>query len=246
MKKKILLGSWITLSHPSITEIFANCKEIDYLVIDLEHSVISLFEVENLIRIIKSKNKLAIVRLSGIDGTEIKKVLDSGADGIVVPMIKNLKDVNKVLNYSLFPPRGSRSFSLSRAYDYGANFKGYINSFEKKFMIILQIEHIDAVKNLESIIYSKRIHSIMVGPYDLSGSLGIPGNFGHKKYISALKKIDEICRKKNILKGIHYPEFDKKIFRKLTTQNYKLISYGMDTRILDAAIKKEFKACSKV
>ena len=156
------------------------------------------------------------------------------------------KDVNKVLNCSFFPPRGSRSFSLSRAYDYGANFKNYIHSFEKNFKIILQIEHIDAIKNLESIIYSKGIHSIMVGPYDLSGSLGIPGNFTHKKYVSALKKIDEVCKKKNIIKGIHYPEFDKKMFKKLVKQNYKLISYGMDTRILDTSIKKEFKACSKL
>tara|TARA_B110001454_G_C12718366_1_gene433568 strand:+ start:2552 stop:3283 length:732 start_codon:yes stop_codon:yes gene_type:complete len=243
MKKKILLGSWITLSHPSITEIFSNCKEIDYLVIDLEHSVISLFEVENLIRIIKLKGKLAFVRLSGIDQTEIKKVLDSGADGIIVPMIKSVADVNKVLDYSLFPPNGSRSFSLSRAYGYGANFKSYINRFEKKFKIILQIEHIDAVKNLENIINSKKIYSILVGPYDLSGSLGIPGNFTNKKYLSALKKIDEVCKKKNIVKGIHYPEFNKKKFRELVKQNYKLIAYGMDTRILDLAIKNEFKNC---
>ena len=77
--------------------------------------------------------------------------MDSGADGIIVPMIKNIQDVDKVINYSFFPPDGSRSFSLSRAYGYGANFKSYINRFEKKFKIILQIEHIDAVKNLENI-----------------------------------------------------------------------------------------------
>ena len=84
MKKKCSIGSWITLSNPSITEIFANSKEIDWLVIDLEHSVISLSETENLIRIIKLKGKLAYVRLSGIDSIQIKRVLDSGADGIML------------------------------------------------------------------------------------------------------------------------------------------------------------------
>ena len=177
MKKKCSIGSWITLSHPSITEIFANSKAIDWLVIDLEHSVISLFEAENLIRIIKLKGKLAFVRLSGIDPIQIKTVLDSGADGIIVPMVKNIQDVDKVINYSFFPPDGSRSFSLSRACDYGANFKNYINNFNKNLKIILQIEHIDAVKNLEEIVRSKKIYAIMVGPYDLSGSLGIPRNF---------------------------------------------------------------------
>ena len=102
MKKKCSIGSWITLSNPSITEIFANSKEIDWLVIDLEHSVISLFETENLIRIIKLKGKLAFVRLSGIDPIQIKRVLDSGADGIIVPMVKNAQDVYKVINYSFF------------------------------------------------------------------------------------------------------------------------------------------------
>ena len=81
----------------------------------------------------------------------------------------------------------------------------------------------------------------MVGPYDLSGSLGVPGNFTHKKYKQALKKIDEICKKKRIFKSIHYPEFDKKVLKKLIKEDYKLIAYGMDTRVLDAAIKKEFK-----
>ena len=241
MKKKYSIGSWITLSHPSITEIFANSKEIDWLVIDLEHSVISLSETENLIRIIKLKGKLAYVRLSGIDSIQIKRVLDSGADGIIVPMVKNAQDVYKVINYSLFPPDGSRSFSLSRACDYGANFKNYINNFNKKFKIILQIEHIEAIKNLEEITSFKKIYSIMVGPYDLSGSLGVPGNFTHKKYKQALKKIDEICKKKRIFKSIHYPEFDKKILKKLIKEDYKLIAYGMDTRVFDAAIKKEFK-----
>ena len=83
----------------------------------------------------------------------------------------------------------------------------------------------------------------MVGPYDLSGSLGIPGNFTHKKYVSALKKIGEVCRKKKILKAIHYPELDRLVFKKLVKENYKLIAYGMDTRIFDAAIKKEFEIC---
>ena len=241
MKKKYSIGSWITLSHPSITEIFANSKEIDWLVIDLEHSVISLFETENLIRIIKLKGKLAFVRLSGIDPIQIKRVLDSGADGIIVPMVKNAQDVYKVINYSLFPPGGSRSFSLSRACDYGANFKNYINNFNKKCKIILQIEHIEAIKNLEEITSFKKIYSIMVGPYDLSGSLGVPGNFTHKKYKQALKKIDEICKKKRIFKSIHYAEFDKKVLKKLIKEDYKLIAYGMDTRVFETSIKKEFK-----
>jgi len=241
MKKKLSIGSWITIYHPSIAEIFANIKKIDWIAIDLEHSLISLMEVENLIRIIKLKDKLAYVRLSGIDPVQIKRVLDSGADGIIVPMVKNILDVNKIIDYSFFPPEGSRSYSLSRATDYGANFKNYVKNFNKKFRLILQIEHIDAVKNLEAITKSKNIYAIMIGPYDLSGSLGIPGNFHHKKYTSVLKKIDEICRNKKFLKGIHFPEFDKKIFKKLVKQNYQFIAYGMDTRIFDQVLKKEFK-----
>ena len=151
MKKKFLLGSWITLSHPSIAEIFANCKEIDYIVIDLEHSVISLFEVENLIRIIKLKGKLAIVRLSGTDEKEIKKVLDSGADGIIVPMVNTMEDAQRAVDAVRYPPEGKRGVGLARAQGYGFDFKKYLNK-QKNIEIVLQIEHIDAINNLESIL----------------------------------------------------------------------------------------------
>ena len=205
MKKKISYGSWLTIPHLYVLEIILNELKIKWVVIDLEHSSISYSNVEKLISTIHARKKLAFVRISEKSSIEIKKVLDAGADGLIIPMIKSKSDIKYVLDQSLFPPKGSRSYSLCKATNYGDNFQKYVKNFNKKIKIIPLIEHIDAVNNLEEILYSKKIDTIMIGPYDLSGSLNKPGDFTNQSFNQALKKIDIVCRKKKITKGIHIP-----------------------------------------
>jgi 2-dehydro-3-deoxyglucarate aldolase len=241
MKKKISYGSWLTIPHLYVLEIILNELKIKWVVIDLEHSSISYSNVEKLISTIHARKKLAFVRISEKSSIEIKKVLDAGADGLIIPMIKSKSDIKYVLDQSLFPPKGSRSYSLCKATNYGDNFQKYVKNFNKKIKIIPLIEHIDAVNNLGDILYTKKIDTIMVGPYDLSGSLNKPGDFTSQKFSQALKKIDIVCRKKKITKGIHIPIINPENLKKMLKNNFEFIAYGMDTQYLKDSIKKAFQ-----
>ena len=131
MKKKTRVGAWVTIPSEIIVEIFAN-QDYDFIVIDLEHSIISLEQCQNLIRVAQSENKSALVRVSNNDFTEIKRVLDSGADGIIVPMVNNMSDVDKIVDAAFYPPDGKRGVGLAKANQYGEIFDDYMKRFMKR------------------------------------------------------------------------------------------------------------------
>ena len=131
-KKKISVGSWITLGHPSIAEIM--CKAgFDWLAVDLEHSSITLKEAEELIRIINLCKVKPFVRLTSNNPDQIKRVLDSGAEGIIVPMVNNHQDAINAVEACYYPPLGKRSVGLARAQKYGVSLNEYIKWKKKKF-----------------------------------------------------------------------------------------------------------------
>lgn len=241
MKNKISLGTWLTIPHQYILDILLTEKKIEWIVIDLEHTSISISDIEKFISIIHAKNKKVYIRISSHLSNEIKKTLDAGADGIIVPMVKNHLDIKNIINQSYFPPIGSRSFSFCKATDYGTNFKNYTANFNKKIKVIPLIEHINAVNNLNEILNDKKIDTIMIGPYDLSGSIGKSGDFENKNFINSLKKIDLICKKRKVKKGIHLPSINYANFKKLKKNNFKFIAYGMDTQFLLKSIRETFK-----
>jgi len=240
--KNYRIGSWVTFYHHSILEIFLLQKNIEFIVIDREHSPISYLESEIMIDMIKSRNKKAFVRISSINITEIKKVLDSGADGIILPMVKNEKDILQAIDFAFFPPIGSRSYSLGKCTKYGKNFSNYTKKFNKKFEIIPIIEHYQGINNFEQIVNNKKIKikTIMVGPYDLSGSLNIPGDFDNKKFKNSMREIDKLCDKLRVNKGIHYPLNDKKNLKKLIKSNFRFIAFGMDSQFLLQSLNDTF------
>ena len=176
IKQNYTIGSWITLAHPAIAEIM--CKSgFDWLTVDLEHSVITIREAEELIRIIHLSNVSPFVRLTNNDENQIKRVMDAGAHGIIVPMVKTKSDAEKAIKYVKYPPLGIRGVGLARAQGYGSEFKEYNKWLKNEVKIIVQIEHVDSINNLNDIISLKHINGIFIGPYDLSASLGIPGDF---------------------------------------------------------------------
>ncbi len=115
------VGSWITLAHPAIAEIMARAG-FDWLVVDLEHSVITIREAEELIRTISLCGATPLVRLTANDAAQIKRVMDAGAHGIVVPMVKTKEDAVRAVSAVQYPPTGTRGVGLARAQGYWATF----------------------------------------------------------------------------------------------------------------------------
>ena len=182
---KASIGSWITLSHPSIAEIMSD-SGFDWLCIDLEHSVIDFEKAQILITVIQAKGLKAFVRVGDNDSSIIKRVLDAGADGIIVPMVNSVEEAKKAINSIKYPPLGTRGVGLSRAQGYGFNFDNYRDKTAKEIKIIVQIEHIEAINNLEEILSLEHLDGTFIGPYDLSGSMDKTGKLNDSKVIAAI------------------------------------------------------------
>jgi 2-keto-3-deoxy-L-rhamnonate aldolase RhmA len=244
LNNKVTLGCWLTLAHPSIAEIMSNAG-FDWVVIDLEHSVITIKESEELIRIIELNGATPLVRLTSNNEQQIKRVMDSGAYGIIVPMIKTVDDVNLAISSMKYPPKGTRGVGLARAHEYGAAFNEYLKWQDNKSIIIIQIEHIDAVNNLDSLFSVKEVDGYIVGPYDLSASMGIPGEFENKDYLSIMEKIKTTALKYNMSGGIHIVEPDTNQLKLRLDEGFKFIAYSLDTRMLDLACRDAVNSFNK-
>ena len=230
--KKYSIGSWITLDNIAIVEIMAQ-SGFDWLCIDLEHTVIDYKELQNLIAISSYNNIEVFVRVGGNDEIIIKRVLDAGANGIIVPLIKNAEDVKKSIQFSLYPPLGIRGVnSLSRAQGYGFDFDSYIKRWNNDSIFMIQIESIEGVKNIESILSYDEIDGVMIGPYDISGSLGVPGQLDHPDVIDASKKVIEACKKFNKSCGTQLNDPNLNNINSLFELGYTFAILGSDLFIL--------------
>ena len=148
--KSYSIGSWLTIGNTSIAEVMADAG-FDWLCIDMEHTVIDYTQAQNLISVIQGKGVRALVRVGENNPRIIKRVLDAGAEGVIVPMVNSSIDAQKVVDAVKYPPEGKRGVGLARAQGYGFTFKEYLKK-QKKIDIIVQIEHADAIKNLKSIL----------------------------------------------------------------------------------------------
>ena len=193
--KKNTIGTWITLNNPSTAEILSDCG-FDWLCVDMEHSTIDYSEAQLLIATIQSKGIKAYVRVGENNNRIIKRVLDAGADGIIVPMVNNKDEAVKAINSVNYPPDGSRGVGLARAQGYGFNFENYKNKKAKEIKLIVQIEHIDAINNLNEIIDLDGVDGTIIGPYDLSGSMGKPGQYNDDDVKKVIYKYEQIASKK--------------------------------------------------
>lgn len=233
---QLTIGSWIMMNDPMSVEVMA-LAGFEWLVVDIEHTSIDLHSAKNLISTIQGNNMKALVRVSKNEEVIIKKVLDMGADGIIVPMVCSKEDVHKAVNYSKYPPKGKRGIGLYRASGYGLRFKEYKEWTESELVIIVQIENIDAVNNLDEILQVDGIDGTLIGPYDLSGSMGYPGDFEREEVKNAIKKILLKCKEYKIPSGFHVVDTNPEKLELKINQGCTFLAYGIDYFFLrDAAI----------
>ncbi len=232
--KKISYGTWITIPNIIIPEILSKSK-FDWLCVDLEHSSTDLSQLMNLIISIENNNMSALVRVGENNPNLIKRVMDMGAKGIIAPNICNRKEAQAVVDAVKYPPKGKRGFGIYRAQGFGDNFNNYLKWVETQSIVIVQIEHINAIKNLDEIFSVEGVDGFLIGPYDLSGSMGIPGKLEHKKLIKTINIILEKGKKFNKYAGIHVAVPDIKKIKKIKKSGFKFIGVGMDSTFLKNA-----------
>jgi 2-dehydro-3-deoxyglucarate aldolase len=238
INKQLTIGSWLTIPSQSIIEILSSAG-FEWLTIDLEHSSISIESVLNLIAHIQANGMQALVRVGKNDELIIKRVLDAGADGVIIPMINTKEDALKAVNFVKYPPQGKRGVGLNRAQKYGTNFKAYQRWLDKEVVIIAQIEHVDAVNNLKDILSVNEIDGIIVGPYDLSASMGFPGDYDRDDVKKSLDLIYQITSELNKSVGYHVIESDHQTILKKINKGYNFLAFSIDFFFLGDKARNE-------
>ncbi|MFC5047739.1 HpcH/HpaI aldolase/citrate lyase family protein [Aquimarina hainanensis] len=238
--KQLTIGSWLTIPHQSIVEILSSAG-FEWLTIDIEHSAINIETVQGLISHIQANDMEALVRVSKNDEVIIKRVMDAGANGIIVPMIKSAEEAKQAVSWVKYPPKGTRGVGLSRAQHYGVAFKEYTKWVQEESIVIAQIEHIEGVKNLSEILDVEGIDGIIVGPYDLSASMGKPGMFYDDDVKEVLAEIDRITTEKSKNLGFHVIESNHQKVLDKVAKNYNLLAFSLDFFFLGDTAREQMK-----
>jgi len=237
-EKELTVGSWLSWGFSPVTEVMAKAG-FEWLVIDLEHTAIDYGEALQMIQTIELVGCVPLVRVGNNDPLIIKRVLDSGACGIIVPMINSAKEAKRAVDAAYYPPRGNRGVGLSRAQGYGMDFHGYRKRALERTVVIVQIEHILGVENLEEILSVDGVDGFIIGPYDLSGSLDQPGNFEHPDVLKALQRVKEVMYHSEKPGGYHVVQTSQDELKKRIDEGYRFIAYGDDMVMFAQKVKDE-------
>ncbi len=240
---KAKIGTWITTYNPSALDVISKCN-FDWICVDMEHSSITLEQLENLLNVLDKNGSNSFVRVSENNKTEIKKVLDLGAKGIIVPMINTPLEAKNAVSYATYPPKGQRGYALGRAQGFGYDLINY-EKVSKNIKIVVQIESIKAINNLEEILKVKGIHSTLIGPRDLSGSIGKPGNYKNDKFVKALQKYEKISKINKVPTGMHVAYPDTEALNKFIKRGYKFLAIGTDMTFLGDTIRDKLRKIKK-
>ena len=238
------LGSWITLPYISIAEIMADAG-FDWLCVDMEHSVTDYAEAQQLILAIQSKGLKAYVRVGENNTRIIKRVLDAGADGIIVPSVNSAAEAQKAVDSVKYPPFGKRGVGLARAQSYGFGFESYRDIASKEIKLIVQIEHINAINELDAILQTKGVDGTFIGPYDLSGSMGKPGNWDDPDVKQALLVYEETVKKYDKWIGFHVIQPDYTLVNEKIKKGYNFIAFSLDVLFLGTLVRNQVAELKK-
>ena len=236
LKKKFLgrkqvFAAWTSLAHPSITEMFAR-SGVDFIGIDIEHSTISQEQSQRIIAAAQANHTLCLPRIASHNMEMIKRLLDSGADGLIVPMVNTVEEVERLVDWCKYPPQGRRSFGIARGQGYGFDFEPYVAQWNKVSTLVVQIESSQGVDNIEGILSCKDVDAAMIGPYDLSGSLGVPGQITHQAVVAASRKVIAACRKAGKACGTQIVEPDARTIAAAFAEGYTFVVLASDIFIL--------------
>lgn len=233
---KTQIGTIVSLSPPAVTECLSNLG-YDWLWIDLEHSPLSLEQVQAMLTA-KTPECAGLVRVPVNSDEWIKRVLDIGADGIIVPHVSSKEDALRAVNSAKYPPAGERSFGAGRAHTYGLDATHHENANELT-CVVVQIEDRAAVENINEIISVDGIDGIIIGPYDLSGSFGKLGQVADAEVQAAIKTVLTACQNRKVAAGIFalLPEQAKTYI----DAGFTLVAAGVDLHTMWTAAKQKLQ-----
>ena len=229
--KKPTIGSWMQIPNASVAEIMGHAG-YDWVAVDMEHGAIGIQQLPDIFRALELGGTLPLVRVAQGSQKDCKSALDSGAGGVIVPMIENAQQLIEVRDFCRWPPAGKRGVGFSRANLFGKFFDSYVEEAQTPLLIAM-IENINALDNLEEILQVKGLDAILIGPYDLSSSMSITGKFNSREFLEVIERIKLSSDKYNISRGIHLVDPDEELLNKSIKDGYRFIAYSIDAVFLN-------------
>lgn len=227
-----LLAPLISITDSSVSEMISLLQP-DFLIVDMEHSVIDVPALQNIL--IASRPMDVVARIRGLEKNEVKKVLDTGVSGIIVPGIETVQDAVDAVSYSKVSPAGIRGVGPGRASSYGYDFKAYLKEANKQ-LVMIQIETKKAFDNLHDILSVASLDGCFVGPVDLSVALGLEFSWENKDFVAAVDRILAEARTRELVTGIYTPLANRHPSA-ILSRGFNYIMFGEDRE----AIQLEYK-----
>jgi 2-dehydro-3-deoxyglucarate aldolase len=228
-----LIGTMLTLPSSAVAEILA-LSGVDWLFIDAEHSVFATAELQAALQAAGSVPSL--VRLASVAEEPIKKALDIGAAGIIAPQVNSAAQAEQVVRWAKYAPQGTRGVGIGRAHGYGLRLQDYIATANERTAVVVQAEHIDAVHQIESIVQVAGVDAVLIGPYDLSASMGLIGQVDHPEVVQAIEHVTAVCLGAGVRLGIF--GVSAEAVQPYMARGYTLIVASVDTLFLAAGARR--------
>lgn len=226
--KEKIVGMYVQLADISIARI-AGLAGYDFVWVDTEHSYMSYETLLGHIIALKQTGTPVVVRVPQNDLTATKKVLEMGVDGIIFPMVRTAAEANRVISYATYPPYGERGFGPMNANDYGfTNAFEYTKKAQDELCRFIQIEHIDAVNNLDEIMKNPYIDGYVFGPNDLSGSMNMLGEYLSDEVSAVIKETVDRLHKAGKYVGIASGGYSDELIKHWSDFGVEMLSAGAD------------------
>jgi 2-dehydro-3-deoxyglucarate aldolase len=228
-----IVGTWCNSGSSIIAELLAACG-FDYVCVDVEHSAVDLPQTQQLFQAITAGNPQCapMVRLHGVDYSMVKRYIDAGARGVVCPLITTRAEAELLVAAVKYPPHGRRGVGFCRANQFGLRLAEEFASANDEVLIAVQIEHIDAVNNIDDILTVPGVDAVFIGPYDLTASMGITAQFDHPDYLEARGRILEACKRHKVVCGIHVVQPNTEELLQRSAEGYRFLAYSLDITML--------------
>jgi 2-dehydro-3-deoxyglucarate aldolase/4-hydroxy-2-oxoheptanedioate aldolase len=234
-----LVGPILSLPCPDVADLLSRVG-FDYLWIDLEHSPMDVGDAQTLIQAAGGRCP-CIIRVPEVSEAWIEKALDTGCDGIVIPQIRNAAEARAAVAWCHYPPSGRRGAASTRAHAFGLSFADYVNRANDDVAVILQVEHIDAVNGIDALLATSGVTALFVGPFDLSGSMGLLGQVEHPEVLAAIRRVVTAGTAAGMPLGLFVANPANAPAR--IRQGFRMIAVGTDASYLVAAGQAALAAC---
>lgn len=225
---EILYGTLLTIGSTEVAELLAGAG-FDWIFLDAEHGALDPRDVLHLLQAIGGRTP-TLVRVPALDEAWIKRALDAGADGIIVPQVGSAEEAERVVRFAQYPPRGRRGLGTARANRYGLGVAEYLGTVSGRVTVVVQAETSEAVQNIQAIARVPGLDAVFVGPYDLSASLGYPGEVDHPEVRAAIARVSGVCREAGVRTGIFAMAAEG--LRAHLPAGFTLLAAGVDTALL--------------